>query len=208
MKTNILNLIPEKCLPDDGVSGGVVRRIAASYIDVSSPEMSKVWRGFNHVVTARLLCPAKYIEQFKRDPEGYVGCLVCCIDILINEHRSQRDLKHRRLRLIDRESYPFFPIFLYDEDMMDGTATKGLFRGPLLVKVSSALSSKVAINTLQAYRHIFLGPSQSHAVGAKRSKKKGNAAIHGMHTVKPSTICYTVIQVTHYAVAHGFPLIS
>ena len=80
---------------------------------------------------------------------------------------------------------------------MDGTATKGLFRGPLLVKVSFCLSPKAtADRNSQAYRCIFLGPSESHTVGKKRSKKRGNAAIHGMRTVKPSTICYTVIQVT------------
>jgi len=146
MKTNVLNLIPEKYLPDTGVSGAIVRKVAASYIDITKPELSKEWRGFNHGITARLLCPAKYIERFKRDPEGYTGHLVVCTWILITECRIRQDLKRRRLRLIDRESYPFFPIFLYDEDMMDETATKGLFRGPLLVKVSFSLSASITAN--------------------------------------------------------------
>lgn len=85
---------------------------------------------------------------------------------------------------------------------MDGTTTKGLFRGPLLVKASSTPSLRAIANgNSQAYRHIFLGPSESHAAGTKKSKKRGNAAIHGMRTVKPSTICYTVIQVTPCIVA-------
>lgn len=71
MKTDILGLIPEKYLPDTS-GGGVVRKVAASYIDSPHPEASKVWRGFNNAITARLLCPAKHIEKFKRDPEGYV----------------------------------------------------------------------------------------------------------------------------------------
>ena len=71
MKTGILNLIPEKYLPDTSVEG-VVRKVATSYINIPCPEASKVWRGFNHTITARLLCPAKHIEQFKADPEGYV----------------------------------------------------------------------------------------------------------------------------------------
>ena len=146
MKTNILNLIPEKYLPDTGVGGAVVQKVAASYINITKPELSKEWRGLNHGITARLLCPAKYIEQFKRDPEGYVGHLAVHFWILTTECRTRQDLKRRHLQLIDRESYPFFPIFLYDEDMMDETATKGLFHGPLLVKVSFSLSANVTTN--------------------------------------------------------------
>ena len=74
MKTKILDLIPEKYLPDTGAEG-VVRKVAASYIETPSPWTSKVWRGFNNIITARLLCPAKYLGRFKGDPEGYVGCL-------------------------------------------------------------------------------------------------------------------------------------
>ena len=85
---------------------------------------------------------------------------------------------------------------------MDGTTTKGLFRGPLLVKASFTPSSRAITNrNSQAYQHIFLGPSKSHAAGTKKSKKQGNAAIHGMHTVQPAMICYTVIQVTPRIVA-------
>ena len=46
---------------------------------------------------------------------------------------------------------------------------------------------------LQAYRSIFLG--QSHADGVTTRTKGGNARIYGMVSVKPSTICYAVIQV-------------
>jgi len=208
MKTDILNLIPEKYLPDADIGSAVVRKVASSYIDIAKPEESKDWRGFNHGITARLLCPARYIDQFKRDAEAYVRCLICCICVLITKYRTRRDLKQRRLRLIDREGYPFFPVFLYDEDMMDGTATKGLFRGPLLVKVNFVLSANTITNThSQAYRYIFLGPSQSHAASAKRSKKKGNAAIHGMRAVKPPTICYVAIQVTRCILARSSVLI-
>ena len=197
MKVDILKLIPENYLPDTGAEG-VVRKVAASYIDSPTPESSKIWRGFNNGITARLLCPAKYIEQFKRDPDVYAKLYIYIyIYILIAEHRIRKDLKHRRLQLIDREGSPFFPIFLYDEAMMDRTSTKGLFRGPLLTKASLSPSLRVAADkNLQAYRYIFLGPSEGDTVGTKKGKKRGNAAIHGMRAVKPSTICYTVIQVT------------
>lgn len=38
--------------------------------------------------------------------------------------------------MMDSEHQPFFPVFLYNEQMMDGSLTKGLFRGPLLLKAS------------------------------------------------------------------------
>ena len=102
MKNKVLRLIPEKYLPDTVVDGVIVKKVATAYVDLTHPEALKVWRGFNHAVTARLLCPTKHIEQFKRDPDGYVGCLICHIHVLITKRRTQQDLKHRRLRLIDR----------------------------------------------------------------------------------------------------------
>jgi hypothetical protein len=70
MKVDILKLIPEKYLLDTGAEG-VIRKVAALYIGNPAPESSKIWRGFNNGITAWLLCPAKYIEQFKRDPKVY-----------------------------------------------------------------------------------------------------------------------------------------
>ena len=58
----------------------------------------------------------------------------------------------------DRENQPFFPVFLYDERMIDGSLTKGLFRGPLLLKVRRSPFSTMTINGCsQAFRYIFLG---------------------------------------------------
>lgn len=55
----------------------------------------------------------------------------------------QESLKAGTLPMRDREGYPFFPVFVYDEKMMDGSITKGLLRGPLLLKVSDASSPTV-----------------------------------------------------------------
>ena len=93
MKTNILNLIPKKYLPDTGVSGMVVQKVATLYINIMKPELLKEWRGLNHGITTHLLCPAKYIEQFKRDPEGYMGHLTVHVWILTTECRTRQDLK-------------------------------------------------------------------------------------------------------------------
>ena len=50
----------------------------------------------------------------------------------------------------------------------------------------------------QAYRYIFLGRSRVDGAGA--NTKRGNAQIHGMISVKPSSICYAAIQVTECTV--------
>ena len=97
MKTDILNLIPEKYLPDADIGSAVVRKVASSYIDIAKPEESKDWRGFNHGITACLLCPTWYIDQFKRDAEVYARCLIHHVHILITKYRTRRDLKQRRL---------------------------------------------------------------------------------------------------------------
>lgn len=44
----------------------------------------------------------------------------------------------RELSLIDRDGDPKFPYFLYDPDLMDGSVTEGLLRGPLLLAVSTS----------------------------------------------------------------------
>jgi len=93
----------------------------------------------------------------------------------------------------DKENQPFFPVFIYDEQMMDGSLMKGLFRGPLLLKVGLSPLTTSSNRHSQAYRYIFLG--RSHTDGVTAKTKGGNAKIHGMVSVKPLTICYTVIQV-------------
>jgi hypothetical protein len=45
-------------------------------------------------------------------------------------------LMERKLPLIDNGGDPKLPLFLYDPDLMDGSTTQGLFRGPLLLAVS------------------------------------------------------------------------
>jgi len=47
-------------------------------------------------------------------------------------------MKTGRLPRLDREGVPKFPLFMYDEDVIEpGKVTNGLFRGPLLVAASS-----------------------------------------------------------------------
>lgn len=50
--------------------------------------------------------------------------------------RIRQKLVQGELPLNDNAGDPKLPAFLYDEDEADGSLTKGLFHGPLLVAVS------------------------------------------------------------------------
>ena len=115
---------------------------------------------------------------------------------------TQESLDAGTLPMKDREKQLLFPAFLYDEKTMDGSLTKGLFRGPLLLKANFMPSPAITANRcLQAYRYIFLG--RSHMDGVTAKTKGGNTHIHGMVSVKPSSICYTAIQVTECTVGRN-----
>lgn len=88
---------------------------------------------------------------------------------------------------------------------MGNSLTKGLFRGPLLLKVSitSLLLEDAPDQRSQAYRALFLG--RTHAFGVAAKTKSGNAKIHGMTLVIPSTICYAAIQVNQRVVCSLHP---
>lgn len=97
--------------------------------------------------------------------------------------------------LVDSRGDRKFPMFLYDLSLMDGSMTKGLFRGPLLLKASRPpLRYQTFLTVLaKVYTHIFI--SRSGARGQKLSAKSGNAKIHGMRSATPASICYAAIQV-------------
>ncbi|KAF9786305.1 hypothetical protein BJ322DRAFT_1108158 [Thelephora terrestris] len=158
IKVSIVKLIPQEYLPLDANGNQEVN--AYQDLKVKNPDSSKSWRGWEHPITARLLCPADHLAEFKADPKS-----------------ARAKLRDGKLSLLDSKGDPKFPAFLYNEDIMDGSLAQGLFRGPLLLAV---------------YIHIFFSPSG--ATGAKASLKRGNAKIHGMEKVVPSTICYAAIQ--------------
>ena len=83
---------------------------------------------------------------------------------------------------------------------MGNSLTKGLFRGPLLLKVriTSLRLEDAPDQRSQAYWALFLG--RTHAFGVAAKTKSGNAKIHGMTSVIPSTICYAAIQVNQHMV--------
>lgn len=73
--------------------------------------------------------------------------------------RTIEKLKTGSLPRADREGVPKFPLFMYDEDMIEpGRVTNGLFRGPLLIAAGFAhlgLHSSLLtdLTGLQVYFH-------------------------------------------------------
>lgn len=71
MKSDLIGFISQEYLPDSG-GNGFPQNVASVYTELQNPDMHKAWRGFENPVTARLLCPANYLERMKADPEGCV----------------------------------------------------------------------------------------------------------------------------------------
>ena len=113
---------------------------------VSTSARTEKWpRGFANKITARLLCPIDYLHAFDANPAESVLSLIPkpkigCLLILSPKPRTIEKLKNGSFSRLDREGVPKFPLFMYDEDMIEpGKLTNGLFRGQLLVDVSSSL---------------------------------------------------------------------
>ena len=66
MKRDIISLIQSEYLQDSSGNG-------APRLGYQNADMHKAWRGFDHPITARLLCPVNHLGRIKADPEGYVG---------------------------------------------------------------------------------------------------------------------------------------
>jgi hypothetical protein len=94
-----------------------------------------------------------------------------------------------------------WPTFLYEEGVYDpGEIDKGLLRGHFLLRVSRLfIVHRVFAEDIVAkvYKHIFTSPSSalkdSPGTNATRS---GNAKIHHMTRVTPTTIAYAAVQVS------------
>ena len=143
-----------------------------------------------------VVMPGEIPPKVQRKPRGVSDKLMAPHPLFLTlAPRTRLGLQNRTLPLRDQSGEPLLPLFLYEESLVDGSVTKGLFRGPLLLKVRGIdfLSWTPPDTHSQAYRAIFLG--RSHASGSSEKTKGGNAKIHGMTSVIPSTICYVAIQV-------------
>ena len=77
-------------------------------------------------------------SEFLTKSEQQMDACVYRIQVLISTFRTCLELRNRTLPLKDRSGDPLLPLFLYEESMVDGSVRKGLFCGPLLLKVSVA----------------------------------------------------------------------
>lgn len=158
IKFNIITLIPRKYLPLDRDGNATVN--AYQHIRVVNPDSTKTWRGWGNTITARLLCPISYIDQFDADPDEYGTPhfrLGRSLSVMFFSTRMK--FSEGELPLNDIKGDPKFPAFLYDEDVMDSSLTAGLLRGPLLLAVSSTVLTRArgnATNCSHSGIHIHL----------------------------------------------------
>ena len=131
-------LILLRYLPQD--RNGNMAANTHQYINVKVLEKMKTWHGWNNPITARLLCPVDYIDQFDANPDEYVIAPNSQdLQLIILHPSTMEKLMDGLLTLNDTAGNPKLPAFLYDEDMRDGSLTMGLFRGPLLLAVCMAI---------------------------------------------------------------------
>jgi hypothetical protein len=69
LKKEVISLIPPEYLPGSG-SSGTLQNVPFAHIEFKDPELHKAWRGFENLITTRLLCPVNHLEKMKEDPEG------------------------------------------------------------------------------------------------------------------------------------------
>ena len=67
IKHAIVTLIPWEYLPLDEYGNAPINAYHA--VPVKNPGSLKSWRGWESLVTARLLCPIDHLAQFKTDPD-------------------------------------------------------------------------------------------------------------------------------------------
>ena len=85
-----------------------------------------------------------------------------------------------------------WPIFLYHDYNYDAEDPwNGLFQSILLVSVGCLHRS--GDHCLQGYKHIFTSPSSVEK--ELKAMRSGNARLHGMTQVTPTSIAYVATQV-------------
>jgi hypothetical protein len=93
----------------------------------------KIARGWNHPQTARLLCPMRMLDIFDNDPP--LVMLMLFVRWHVTSHRSFMDkVKEGQINITAAK----FPLFLYDESMLDPTRkSQGCLWGYYLKRVCS-----------------------------------------------------------------------
>jgi hypothetical protein len=112
-------------------------------LQIKSSSSKADTRGWNHPLTARLMCPIQYLEQFDDDPKQYVLLTLALIQIAyltLPWTRMMQDLQEGRISFTADE----FPAFMYAVDSYDpNDMEKGLLchEFPLAVSLGFNLIS-------------------------------------------------------------------
>ena len=85
IKREIISLIPKKYFPPNADGSTAVN--IHHHIGVTNPGIHKSWRGWENVVTARLLCPIDSIAEFESDSDEYAAVLMTIVLLLRRNSR-------------------------------------------------------------------------------------------------------------------------
>lgn len=102
---------------------------------ITDDSKSRAQMGFNHVQLGKLLCPAKHLVEYIKDPHGYVySPQVICTNSDIYRMKNKFDSASLKV------TAALWPAFLYPgntagEDFDPEDIIEGLFRGYLLERV-------------------------------------------------------------------------
>jgi hypothetical protein len=113
------------------------------------------------------------------------------IYLIVVLRRIKEKLRHSEL-MVAGDQWLIFLFHGYSYDLED--PWNGLLRSQLLVSVSYAeLGWNTYLLENQAYKHIFTSPSSVEK--EPKVTRSGNACIHGMTNVTPTSVAYVATQV-------------
>ena len=130
--------------------------------------------GWNHPITARLLCPMRLVVEFEQDP-AYVDFPEKNV-FNVFYSSFQAGVQEGRYRVTAAD----YPAFLYDESKYDPVnPLSSLFKGHVL---------------LRGYCHIFTGPA-SWENGEAEGGKQSRGVVNKLKAPTPQMIAYAAVMV-------------
>ncbi|KAG1796085.1 uncharacterized protein HD556DRAFT_1234928 [Suillus plorans] len=141
------------------------------YPPIADDSKNRAKMGFNHAQLGKMLCPAKHLVDYIKDPARYY-------------YRMKDKFDSGSLKVTSA----VWPAYLYPgdipgEDFDAEDIIEGLFRGYLLERVA---------------KHIFTSPSSALKVGVSNGTRACNAKLHRMTGVEAEHIAYAAVQVSFF----------
>ena len=169
-------------------------------VDVPAVPRDKTGRGFNHIGTARALCPRAYIWDFDND-ERYVSLIFFYLLTLPLVFSRRSQVGKLRSRLISSQTSSMMsarPTHL--QEMRIGMSRMDYYVQSFVCGYVTQFFKSIRAHFIyiQAYKCIFMGNGFYSPL--ERKKKSAVGKINGLTQVTPSTLAYTIAQVCFYSI--------